>query len=182
MPNDDRRDVLTRLLDCHARIREMLGLARRLGSDLDTEEAIVEAASDVRRYFRRALLMHTRDEDESIAPRLRSAGGEVAAALERMQREHAEHEPHIAGLIDACEALREQPFRTDELRAPLLAHLDPLDRELRAHLDEEERAIFPHLNSALDDATRELILREMEERREASGGGGGGGGRGRNRR
>src|SRR5580700_10755402 len=57
-PRGDDRSLLGRLLDCHARIREMLALGRKLaGEPQPRDEEIAELSERVGRYFKRALPM-----------------------------------------------------------------------------------------------------------------------------
>jgi hemerythrin-like domain-containing protein len=175
----DDRSLLGRLLDCHARILEMLALARRVSEEPRPPDGeIAEAADRVRRYFKRALAQHVRDEEESILPRLASAGV-AKEALERMRQEHQAHDPLVASLVAACEELRDAPARWEDLRSRVRAGADGLEAVMRVHLEEEERDVFPLLATALDEAAREQIVVEMQARRDADGGGGGGRGRGR---
>src|SRR5262249_30213856 len=133
-PDRDPRDVVARLLDCHARIREMTELAARLASEAGaSEEERAETASRVSRYFRRALRLHVRDEEDSIAPRL---AGEVSAALDRMRTEHAEHDSEVAALVAACDAIGEDPGRWTELAPEVLTRATVLARAFAIHLEE----------------------------------------------
>jgi iron-sulfur cluster repair protein YtfE (RIC family) len=168
-PERDPRDVVARLVDCHARIREMIRLAGRLASEAGaSDEERAETAARVSRYFRRALPFHVRDEEDSIAPRIASVAG---AALDRMRAEHTEHEADVAALVGACDALGEDPGRWAELAPEVLARATSLERAFAIHLEEEERDVFPHI-AALDEATRAAIVTEMEARRDSDGGGG----------
>src|ERR1700722_11085910 len=117
-PKDGDRTLLARLLDCHSRIREMLGVARNLAQDLSAEEDEIQAVAErLHRYFTRALPMHTKDEEESIGPRLMKP--EARAALERMTREHREHEGLVRALVGICEKLANAPSRVTELSSEL---------------------------------------------------------------
>jgi len=176
MMRDDDRSLLGRLLDCHARIREMLALASTLAhTPPETEDGIREVAERISRYFTRALPMHMRDEEESILPRLLDP--DARAALSRMHDEHQEHERLLRSLIEPCEVLASSPGRWGELRDAIGDAAGALEPSMTEHLAEEERDVFPRLE-ALEETTRQSILDEMDARRT---GGGGGGGRGRNR-
>ncbi len=176
----DPNDVVTRLVDCHARIREMLALAGTLATSAATADERAETAGRVRRYFRRALPFHVRDEEDSIAPRLASAPAEVASALARMTREHATHDALVDALVATCEAMMDTPEGWAEIAPELGARAAALGAALAPHLEAEERVIFPAI-AALGEEPRAAIAAEMNARREADGGGrgrgGGGGGR-----
>ncbi len=176
----DPRDLVARLVDCHARIREMIGLAQRLAAEpRAADDEMADSAGRVRRYFRRALPFHVRDEEDSIAPRLAEKSPALGASLDRMRREHLDHEPDTMALAALCDSLAESPSRWPELAPAIREHADVLAKEFATHLEEEERDIFPAIAALLDDATRDQILTEMDARRDADGGGGRGRGRGR---
>jgi hemerythrin-like domain-containing protein len=184
-PTNEDRSLVGRLVDCHARIREMTALAVGLARDpRPSNDEIVEIASRVGRYFSRALPNHVRDEEESILPRLAHATPEVARALELMRSEHREHEAHLERLLQACEALAADPASWSDLRGDVAEDAARLSTAFALHLEAEERDIFPRI-AELDTAAQDAILREMEARRNDGQGGagrrGGGGGRGPSR-
>src|ERR1035437_5349513 len=81
------------LQDCHRRIEHFLKVLQRVAATddaLDSEHrAALEAAL---LYFRDAAPKHTRDEDESLFPRLRQAGGaEARAALRCVESLESDH-------------------------------------------------------------------------------------------
>jgi hemerythrin-like domain-containing protein len=157
------RELVPWLLDCHARMREMAALAVRLAEAPQLpEDELAESAARVRRYFGRALPQHERDEEDSIMPRL---ADRAAAALARMKAQHAEHEPYVGAVMDACEALASAPESWPDVKDSLARDAKALQAALSKHLDEEERDVFPHLAS-LDEKTRADIAREMESRRD----------------
>jgi|SRR5579859_3830687 len=86
----DSGALIARLLECHSRIREMLTMASGIVAVGSADEARA-VAERLGRYFTRGLPLHTRDEEESILPRL-AAGPDLSIALDRMQREHVQHE------------------------------------------------------------------------------------------
>src|SRR5690242_6505881 len=100
-------DVFDALLDCHARIRTFLGLARRLaGDDPATETETRDAAAAVERYFTVALPLHVLDEDESLLPRLRGRNADLDLAIALMHGEHLDHKGTIARLASLCGRVR----------------------------------------------------------------------------
>jgi iron-sulfur cluster repair protein YtfE (RIC family) len=158
------------LLECHARIRSHLALARRLSAAQGAPAAEVrEAAEGVRRYFAEALPLHARDEEESILPRLLGRERAVDAALEAMRREHGEHAPLLAALVGACATLARDPGRLPELAAPLAAVAADLERDLETHLREEEAVVLPAMRRLLDAGADREIVRELRARRGAAG-------------
>ncbi len=125
-------DAVALLLECHDRIRSFLAMAGRIAAAGPGErDGVAEAAARVARYFRQALPLHARDEEDSILPRLRGADPEVDAALADMEREHGEHEVPLAALVAACESLAAEPSRLPELAPSLSRHRRGAGRALR---------------------------------------------------
>jgi iron-sulfur cluster repair protein YtfE (RIC family) len=161
---DPDRSVRGRLLDCHARIREMLELASRLASPPRApDDEIAATAARVARYFTRGLPMHVRDEEDSLLPRL--APFDDSGALERMRAEHRDHDPLVDALVALAGSLADAPATWDVLCEELLGITSALAREMLPHLDAEERAVLPLL-AKLDEAAEAAIAEEMEARRE----------------
>jgi iron-sulfur cluster repair protein YtfE (RIC family) len=163
----DERGLLPRLLECHARIREMLADGSTIGELASSPDEARARAERLGRYFTRGLPLHTRDEEESLLPRL--AGPELSAALDRMHSEHLQHEPLVSALVTACRNLvQAPPERSAALVAAVASAAEALAPGMAAHLEEEERTLFPGI-ARLDDAAQTLILEEMDQRREARG-------------
>lgn len=157
-------ELLGRLLECHVRIREMLTMGQTI-EELGSAEETTAAADRLGRYFTRGLPMHTRDEDESVLPRL--VGPEFATALDRMHREHREHEPLVQEVVDSCRDLLDEPSGWQELRAIVAGASEALSPIMASHLLQEERDLFPGVQRLGDDV-QARILEEMEMRRAAS--------------
>jgi hemerythrin-like domain-containing protein len=159
-------DAVDLLLECHARIRSFLALARRLAELGPSDPASVpEAAERVRRYFTEALPLHARDEEESLLPRLRGLDPAVDAELEAMAREHREHEPPLRELVGACEALALGTERLAALAPVVGRAAGELERHFAAHLAREEGVIFPAVRRLLDAAAGAAIVEELRGRR-----------------
>lgn len=159
-------DAVDALLDCHARIREMITLARALaGAHGRTDAEIAEAAARVRRYFIESLAHHVEDEEQSLLPRLRGRDPDVDAALDLMAAEHAAHEPLVARLVAACAALESRPGALPDMRDELDQVGAQLSGELAVHLDREEQVVFPAVRRLLSADERDQIRAEMRARR-----------------
>lgn len=155
--------LLARLLECHTRIREMLAMGEAI-AQLGSEEETMAAAERLGRYFTRGLPFHTRDEEESILPRLAAGAPELAGALDRMHREHVEQEPLVREVVGACRDLVDAPAHWEELRADVAVAARALAPVMTAHLLEEERDVFPGIERlGADEQAR--ILEEMDARR-----------------
>lgn len=162
-----RGDAVELLVDCHARIRHFVALARRIAErGPDDPSAVPDAARAVVRYFTLALPLHARDEEDSIVPRLRGREAALDTALDVMTGEHVEHEVPLAGLVAACRALADDPGRIAELAPEVGREAAWLERHFEAHLANEEAVIFPALRRLLDPAGDAALVAEIRGRRE----------------
>ncbi len=163
-------DAADLLLECHQRIRVFLALAGRLGeAGAQPAEAVADAAFRIRRYFTLALPLHARDEEDSIAPRLRGREPAVDAELAAMAREHREHEPPLAVLVEACAQLARDPGRRAELAAVLRRATRDLGRHFAVHLAREEEVVIPAARRLLDAAADAEVVKEIRLRRGLAG-------------
>ena len=154
------------LVECHERIRTFLALARRIAETrAPGSEEVRQAAVRVSRYFGHALPLHARDEEDSILPRLRGHDAALDAELEAMAREHAEHEPPLRALIQACDVLGREPGRHAELAPAIGTATAELERHFAVHLRREEEVIFPALRRLLDAGADAEVVREIRARR-----------------
>lgn len=159
-------DAVDLLLECHGRIRQFLAMARRVAEAPGVDPAEVgDAAGRVARYFRQALPLHARDEEDSILPRLRGRDPELDRALADMAREHGEHEPPLAALVAACEAVARDPAGHAALAAAVRAPTAELERHFAGHLAREEEVIFPAMRRLLSPADDAAIVGEIRRRR-----------------
>jgi iron-sulfur cluster repair protein YtfE (RIC family) len=159
-------DAVDALLDCHQRIRQMSGLARTIAAAQDRPDAEVrEAAGRVRRYFTESLAHHVEDEESSLSPRLRGRETSVDDALDRMEAEHADHEPLIARLVAMCTELERNPAALAAVRAELDEVGTRLADDFAVHLDREEQIVFPAVRRLLGADERAAIRAEMRARR-----------------
>lgn len=158
-------DVVDLMLECHERIRRFSAMAVRLAAAVDPAETEVrEGAGAVRRYFAEALPLHVADEEEDLVPMLRGRDPDVDDALAAMAREHGEHGPDLARLLDLCARLEREPARLAELRDELAPVAARLTTEFAAHLEREERVLFPALRR-LPDADRVALRARIRARR-----------------
>lgn len=154
------------LLECHERIRSFLALARRVAQAGPADrDAVPEAAARVHRYFTQALPLHARDEEDSILPRLRGLDPVVDQELATMAREHAEHEPPLRVLVEACAALAGDAGRHAELAPAIAAATAELEAHFAGHLRREEEVIFPAMRRLLPAGADAEIVKEIRARR-----------------
>jgi hemerythrin-like domain-containing protein len=166
----DFSNPLGLLSDCHRRIEHFLEIlvqvCRRAASvPLRADErAALEKALD---YFRNSAPKHTADEEDSLFPRMRKAGGaesalECLAALENDHQAAArDHE-----VVDTLGRrwLEQGSIGADPLREMQQA-LDRLARTYQRHIAIEDQEVFPLAARALPAEQLEDVGREMAERR-----------------
>jgi hemerythrin-like domain-containing protein len=163
-------DPLRMLSDCHRRIerflRVFLNVAREAASDgplgADEREALAAAL----RYFAESAPLHTRDEDESLFPRLRRAcAGEARVALERLDDDHRIAEDEHAAAEAIGRRWLAEGHLPAEARAALVALLESLQERYRAHILLEDTVVFPLAAGALDPDDLLRLGGEMRQRR-----------------
>jgi hemerythrin-like domain-containing protein len=168
-PDSGFDDPIGMLTDCHRRIEQFLKILatvaeRASGPNLTGEE--MAAAQSALRYFRTGGARHSRDEEESLFPRLRAdSAGDSLARLEALEDDHHE----AADLHEIVEELysawmangrldREQDRR-------LRASADRLTALYQAHIEVEESVVFPRAAELLDRATIAAMGEEFRARR-----------------
>jgi hemerythrin-like domain-containing protein len=158
-----REDPFEQLERSHRRLEERLD---DLAMATSGETVDLDAVREVAAFFARAVRRHEDDEERSLFPRLRGRP-ELVPILERLSREHREHE----ALHTKLDALAQIPVTeasarpAAELRAEVEAVGDALTRAYRAHIEEEERHLFPAARAALDATAQAEMVAEMQARR-----------------
>jgi iron-sulfur cluster repair protein YtfE (RIC family) len=165
-------DPLGLLSDCHRRFERFLNLLITVteqahGGALSAEHRDgLEAAL---RYFQEAAPKHTRDEEDSLFPRLRAVQDpRVRAALERVQALEADHR---AAAVDHAEVehlgrrwLTDGRLAAGDARE-LAARLHELQALYRHHIAVEDDEVFPLAREILPADTVAQIGDEMARRR-----------------
>jgi len=171
-PESNFRDPIGLLADCHRRIERFLSVLVRLAAKANVREPLGGeeriALDTALRYFREAAPKHTRDEEDSLFPRLRSLNSpEVQSALskmEKLEREHLQMERIHAGV----DRLGQEWLAAGTLSPADAARLSELVSGLadtyREHIAVEEREVFPAA-AALAGSDRTGIGGEMARRR-----------------
>lgn len=165
-PRSVATDLVPIFQQCHERIRKFIDLACKLGEVRDAEpEQVRDAARAVSGYFAHALPLHARDEEDSVAPRLRGKSDELDRALARMSEEHSLHTEPLLELLSVCGHLAEKPELHSKLARTLTTIAVALRSILGDHLDSEERIIFPAIEQHLSETEQAEILVEIRARR-----------------
>lgn len=160
-------DVVGLLRECHGRVRRFLDIAERLARPPadSSERDIREAATALHRYFSQALPLHVRDEEETLAPRLKGCDKAVDAALGAMQEQHAAHQAVLQEFLTLIAALITEPVRLGTLQQELSAVTAELHAQLGAHLEAEECILFPAIARFCDANLQATMLDEIRQRR-----------------
>lgn len=160
------------LSDCHRRIEQFLGALIKVTSQArgaglnDDQRCALEIAL---RYFREAAPKHTRDEEESLFPRMLASSDERArAAMSLLAELHSDHE-----LADAAHAEVEalgsrwlsEGALSSESTARLAELLEQLQSTYQRHIAVEDNEVFPLAGRILSGAELAAVGREMAARR-----------------
>jgi hemerythrin-like domain-containing protein len=166
------------LSDCHRRIEKFLDTLIRvtevIGAEPLTPQAI-EALQTALQYFRDAGPMHTRDEEESLFPRLREAtqgdneraekAKHALTIVNRLQTDHdAADKRHL--IIDD---IGKRWLKNGTLPATEVQALQHELRDLRtfyaSHISAEDNELFPLSETILDENQLQDMGKEMAARR-----------------
>ncbi len=163
------------LSDCHRRIeRFLMQLLRLVEAQRATHEETLSpdrrlALTAALRYFREAAPMHTRDEEESLFPRLRVANTDAAhivmneVAVLEADHQAADH------LHSAVEHLGNRWLTEGMLQEADFARMWDLLTELQGtyqrHIAMEENRLFPLAAQLLSEEEQREMGREMAKRR-----------------
>ena len=169
---NDFSNPLGLLGDCHRRIERFLDvlieITRQSRGALLTEDQRngLEAAL---RYFREAAPKHTRDEEESLFPRMLAQADESVAtalsSLDQLQDDHTIAEAsHLEVEALGQRWLSEGLLSSDSIRQ-LTELLDGLRSTYQRHIAVEETEVFPLAGRILSKEDILDVGREMSARR-----------------
>lgn len=178
-------DPLQFLEECHGRIRERLAVFRATADALRRRPTVQRAPLEAALLFLRTSGEgHTRDEEDSLFPRLRLRLGEDdLRTIEGLVGEHRDHEALGARLEAALSALDPTLLAGDGLpdpAAPGLAGgtpgaravaeaLENLATAYEAHIPLEDELVFPLARAKLLPEDVRAIAAEMRDRRRLGG-------------
>ncbi len=161
-------DAVDLLLECHGRIRYFTELALQLATVENARPSeIANAADRVVRYFSIALPLHSADEDESLAPRLRAVGldDQLLEAVEAMTAQHHEIHRVTDEVVSFARLLIDRPELLPDVSSQLAAAVRRLDALFGVHLSAEESLIFPFARRRLSADDQQAIVSELRARR-----------------
>ena len=171
-PDHAYTEPLGLLSDCHRRIERFLGVLVTLagtarGGEMNDDQR--QSLMAALQYFRDAAPKHTADEEESLFPRLRTAGGpeveEILAEVELLESDHA----YADRLHREVNQIGNDWLRAGTLPAQLAERLRDLTGELssiyKTHIEMEDTRLFPLARRVLGAAAQREIGGEMAARR-----------------
>ncbi len=171
-PDSGFDQPLKLLSDCHRRIEKFLDILIRVVHDCPGQKLNEEyrtALTAALKYFRNAAPWHTRDEEDSLFPRMRELEDQrvvdAMAQIDQLQDDHV----HAEKLHAQVETFGQHWLSHDQLPQQDVKQLGQLLSELREkyrrHIREEDEVIFPLAGQVLNDRQLEEIGLEMAQRR-----------------
>lgn len=158
------------LATCHDRVRRMLALQAKLQQhllDKGCDDAALQAARDVMRYFDIAAPLHHQDEELHVFPPL-LAGPDAAlrTLVQRLQQDHRQME---VAWIAARRTLQSVANSAGPGWTPLTdtqaAALNQFAALYRQHLEDEDTVAYPAAQTALSPAAVQAMSADMMQRR-----------------
>lgn len=164
------------LSDCHRRIEYFLEVLIAVDAENSGGPLTADRRSELEgalRYFAVGAPRHTRDEEESLFPRLRDSTDpravEAIALVDRLEHDHEEADEHHATIDTLVKQWLADDRLTVEQAAELRYRLARLRRLYARHIAIEDRELFPTAARVLDAGTIREIGQEMAARRSPNG-------------
>jgi hemerythrin-like domain-containing protein len=170
-PESSFSDPVGLLGDCHRRIEGFLSLlikiAQAHGGELNPEQR--EALEKALRYFREAAPNHTRDEEESLFPRMCASNNmkvrAALAALDDLEADHDKAEKAHAEVETLARRWLSEGRLSIRDAERLSQLLDDLKKTYDRHIAVEDSDIFPLAGRVLQKSDLAAVGREMAARR-----------------
>jgi len=168
----DFTNPLGLLSDCHRRIEQFLDVLIKVTSQARGAALTADQRNGLEtalRYFREAAPKHTRDEEESLFPRmLASKDQRVQSAISRLEELHADHEIADASHAEV-DALGTQWLSQSTLSVEsterLRELLELLQSTYQRHIQVEDHEVFPLAGQILSSDELLSVGQEMAARR-----------------
>ena len=157
------------LVACHRRIEERLDALTRAAAHFQDrrQEALAAIAASIH-FLDTSGALHTRDEEESLFPRLRPLLSVADAHyLDSLERQHDEVECVFAALKDVVALLPNASGRSAELEAEYGQLVTRLSGLYRCHIQSEDEILTRISRQLLNADQLREISAEMRTRRKA---------------
>jgi hemerythrin-like domain-containing protein len=171
-PENDFTNPLGLLSDCHRRIERFLKILITVTDQLQGAELnddMRKALEIALKYFREAAPKHTRDEEESLFPRLRDCQNpEVNSALEMIDALEKDHrsaeDAHNRIDILGLRWLSDGSLTAQDAKT-LRTSLYELQTMYETHIAVEDNRLFPLAGEVLEQFAVDALGKEMAARR-----------------
>jgi hemerythrin-like domain-containing protein len=160
---------LDHLTACHRRIEQRLATLERAAPYLECRrDEALEAVDSALRFIDTSGVLHTRDEEDSVFPRLRPglSPGENAF-IDELEQQHQKADSLYGQLKDIVEELRSQ--NTPELIERYKQTVAGLCTIYRAHIAAEDETLVAIGKRVLGPEELSGIAAEMKQRRSVQG-------------
>lgn len=168
-PDSGFEDPIGMLKDCHRRIEHFLDILcvvaeRARDRSLTEEERSAVKAS--LQYFHIGGERHTRDEEESLFPRLLAAAPDGAATvIDQLTQDHGDADDLHTSIDWLYTAWISAGTLQGAEQAALLSQTASLKRLYAEHIQIEENEVFPQAARTLDSESLVAIGLEFSDRR-----------------
>jgi hemerythrin-like domain-containing protein len=168
----DYSNPLGLLSDCHRRIEQFLGvlikvISQARGASLNEDQR--NGLEVALRYFREAAPKHTRDEEESLFPRMLASSDErgrlAISLLDELNADHLRADAVHAEVEALGSRWLSEGVLPVELTDRLSELLDQLASTYQKHIAVEDQEVFPLAAQILSSADLDAVGREMAARR-----------------
>ncbi len=159
---------LEHLMACHRRIEERLETLERAGPHLAVDPtASLAVIHKSMGFLETSGVLHTRDEEESVFPRLRPRLTEVQLRyLDTLENEHRAVEDVYGQLQQTVAAMDGMAAIPDDLQAAYKNVVQRMARMYRSHIESEDELLMRLARSCFDADQLTAISQEMAGRRQ----------------
>lgn len=168
----DYVNPLGMLSDCHRRIEKFLNLLLTVTKQMQGQQLNDEyrtAFATALRYFREGAPKHTRDEEDSLFPRLHQAADaqaqQVLSRLEELQQDHTVAEAGHRTVEALGSRWLAEGHLTPEDAQALTEVLELLHQLYQRHIIIEDTEVFPLAGRSLKQEDIQALAHEMAARR-----------------
>lgn len=155
------------LSDCHRRVERFLTILDRVGKESPDDslpDQYREGLNTALNYFRDAAPKHTRDEEDSLFPRIQHSS-EAKAIMERLESEHQFADLFHAELEEMGRRWLTQGALAPRSRRRFCECTEKLLKLYAEHIRVEDEELFPLAATLLSPDAIAAIGREMAARR-----------------
>ena len=161
------------LSDCHRRVERFLKILEIVGQEAPENWLPThydEGLHNALNYFRDAAPKHTRDEEDSLFPRI-TQDQKASEIIERLEDDHALSDPYHQEIEELGRRWLSQGHLSVNQRRRFTECVAELTVLYQEHIRIEDEELFPLAATILDEQSIKEIGEEMAARRGLKGGG-----------